>query len=291
MNHMSRIRDISELGIPDHLIGLSPFKSESEAIGWENELIELFSSCYQLFTPFPEYFRTRTLEHRLLRQLAPDYLGIHKRYRKGLEIGCGYGFKSIILARNFDSLLGIDIPVKFKGYVRGNFENSIAVAQEVGRQFGIKNTQFSAMWPTELQIENSSISLIFSEYVLEHIPDLVGGIREMYRVLEPGGLMIHVVPTTVDPVLTFIRSQLKFSPLRLCAALLHTLIRKRRGHRLTYHGLYVPPAHSEHLHEYSKQFDLNSLEGMAFPMLEAGFRIEKIISTREHNRVIFARKE
>jgi SAM-dependent methyltransferase len=285
-----KIRELSELQIPDRLVGIAPFQSEGDAIRWENELIELFSSCYELFTPFPKYFQVRGYEYRLLRQLAPEYLGVHKRYRAGLEIGCGYGFKSIMLSRLVDSLIGIDIPVKYKGYVRGNYETSVDVAREIGRRFALDNTRFAAMWPTELKLEDSTVSLIFSEYVLEHVPDLTRGIQEMYRVLEPGGLMIHVVPTTIDPILLFIKSQLKFSPLRLGAAVLHTITRKKRGHKLTYHGLYVPPPHSEHLHEYSEQFTLNSLEGFVFPMLEAGFRIEKLAATREHNRVIIARK-
>jgi SAM-dependent methyltransferase len=285
------VRDIADIEVPAHLMMRTPFASEAESNQWEDALIALFSSHYELFTPFPKYFRVRGYEHRLLRQLAPEYFGPGCHYGAGLEIGCGYGFKSIILSRMVDSLVGIDIPVKYKGYVRGKFETSVDVARLMGEKFGIGNVRFAAMWPTALELEDASVSFIYSEYVLEHIPELEAAIREMHRVLRPGGLMVHVVPTTIDPLIYFTTSQLTFSPLRLGAALLHTLTRKRRGHRFTWHGLYVPPPHSEHLNKYAEQFTLNALEGFVFPMLETGFRIERMVSTREHNRVIFARKE
>ncbi len=279
-----------EIDVPPHLTGFAPFQSEAESIRWQDELIALFASYHQLFTPFPDYFRVRGYEHRILAQLAPEYFGIGARYRSGLEIGCGYGFKSILLARHCESLLGVDIPVKYQGYVRGDFQTSVDVARAMGDKFRITNTQFATMWPTELTVGDSTVSLIFSEYVLEHIPDLSRSLREMHRVLEPNGLMVHVVPTTIDPLIYFITSQLKFSPMRLGAAVLHTLLRKRRGHRFTHSGLYVPPPHSEFLSRYEEQFRVNALEGFVFPMLELGFRIERMITTREHNRVIIARK-
>ena len=46
----------------------------------------------------------------------------------------------------------------------------------------------------------------------------------------------------------------------------------------------------EFIDDFSRQIDIYTLENYLFPMLDAGFRIEKIVSTREHNDVIVARK-
>jgi SAM-dependent methyltransferase len=47
---------------------------------------------------------------------------------------------------------------------------------------------------TNLPLVDNSFDVIFCIHVLEHIPDAAQAIREMYRVLKPGGLGIILVP-------------------------------------------------------------------------------------------------
>ncbi|CAM8410247.1 AdoMet_MTases domain containing protein [Candidatus Methylopumilus universalis] len=44
---------------------------------------------------------------------------------------------------------------------------------------------------TQLPLEAESLDMIFSASVLEHIPNLKDAFAEMYRLLKPGGVMIH----------------------------------------------------------------------------------------------------
>jgi len=62
---------------------------------------------------------------------------------------------------------------------------------------------------TDLPLGNNSFDVIFCVHVLEHIPDAPKAMREMFRVLKPGGLGVILVPidkklsqTFEDPSLT-----------------------------------------------------------------------------------------
>ncbi len=284
-------RTLDEMAVPEDLQHLPTFTSEEKRNAWENQLIQLLSGDSELFTPYPEYFRLRGLEFRLLRQLLPEYLSISKQYSSALEIGCGYGFNTLLLAPNCQKLLGIDIPEAYEGYVPQAHASSVEMAKIlVNDKFLIPEIEFRTMWPTDLKLESESISLIFSEYVFEHIPQLDRAAKEMFRVLEPGGVMIHVVPGVMDAVIQFLRAQLDLSILDLAKLLVKKIIRRPDPRQIRINGTIIPACHSEFIDDYGKQIDVYSLENYLFPLLEAGFRIEKVLSTRHHNHVIVARK-
>lgn len=285
------VKSIQDITVPTPLVGSKSFASEDELLQWENELIAFFSSQYELFTPYPEYFRLRCYEFRILRQLLPELSGFNHIFERGLEIGCGYGFKTLLLSRMCKSFLGIDIPEKYKGYVRGDYSSSVEIAKIiVNDKFQINNVTFECAWPDNmLNVDSDSISFLFSEYCLEHIPKLSKAISEMYRVLRKDGVMIHVVPNTKDAVIQFVKAQLNTSAGRLIKELVKKVLGGGNTH-IKLNGIVIPPCHSEFISDYSEQIDIYSLENYLFPMLDAGFRIERIVSTREHNDVIVARK-
>jgi SAM-dependent methyltransferase len=95
-----------------------------------------------------------------------------------LDVGCGDGlFASILFADKIDT--GIDPN-----------PSEIACAAKTGAYkeliccFGSKIPKSSGIYRT-----------IFSNSVLEHIPDLTPVLREVYRLLEPGGSFFFTVPT------------------------------------------------------------------------------------------------
>lgn len=47
----------------------------------------------------------------------------------------------------------------------------------------------------KMPLENNSVELVFSNSVLEHIRDLESVLREIKRVLKPGGLLIATIPS------------------------------------------------------------------------------------------------
>jgi SAM-dependent methyltransferase len=54
---------------------------------------------------------------------------------------------------------------------------------------------------TAIDLPDQSKTLIWCSHVLEHIPDDITALSEMYRVLEPGGLLVLQIPISGDTTL------------------------------------------------------------------------------------------
>jgi len=282
--------DIRKLRPSPELLAPRSFESRADFSRWEDDLRAFFEPVYSLFTEYPDYFRTRTLEFRALRQLLPECFGPACRHRRGLELGSGYGFTAALLSPHVHELTGVDIPEKYSGYVSGDFENSTELAKLVANDvLKLKNVEFKAAWPASLPFEDSSFDFLFSQYLLEHIPDLPAAISEMARVLRPGGLMIHVVPSTVDMFFAYTRAQLAAGYRSLIKERLKHLIRRRGEMSAT--GAISPPLHSEFATSFEHQLQIYSLESYLFPMLEQGFSVKQVTLTREVNRVIVLKRD
>lgn len=286
-----------DFAIPQELVRtLSRGDSHESLTDWENDLLSFFSVNYKLFTPYPDYFRLRTYEFRVLRQLLPMYFDRARQYEMALEIGCNFGYKSILLSPYAKQLLAVDIPATYDGCELGEFKRTTEVAKIlVNEKMGISHVEFKNMWPNDLKIGNESVDFIFTEYVLEHIPDLKGAIREMGRVLRKGTVMIHTVPNTHDAIRAYLDANINITLgrlLRIAKSQLGAFLKRQKKNKptLRWNATIVPPCHSDHIHNFSKQLDIYTLENYLFPMLENGFTIERILSTREHNYVVVARK-
>jgi len=119
------------------------------------------------------YERERHLPyHRMLDDLE---VGLVERYGAGkdvLEVGCGTG---LILHR----------AAQFARTARGIDLSGGMLAQAASR--GLLVAQASA---TELPIATASVDVAYSFKVLAHIPDITGALREMARVVRPGGWVL-----------------------------------------------------------------------------------------------------
>jgi ubiquinone/menaquinone biosynthesis C-methylase UbiE len=119
------------------------------------------------------YERERHLPyHRMLDDLEVEIVERYAKDRDVLEVGCGTG---LILGRVREfarSATGIDLSggMLAKAAARG-----LAVAQASA---------------TDLPIATASVDVAYSFKVLAHIPDIAGTMREMARVVRPGG---HVI--------------------------------------------------------------------------------------------------
>src|SRR6185312_1525695 len=105
----------------------------------------------------------------MLDDLEVEIVERYGKDRDVLEVGCGTG---LILDRVADfttSATGIDL-------------SGGMLAKAAGR--GLSVAQASA---TELPIATASVDVAYSFKVLAHIPDIAGAMREMARVVRPGG--------------------------------------------------------------------------------------------------------
>src|SRR5258708_7486944 len=100
---------------------------------------------------------------------------IVERYATGrevLEVGCGTGLILDRVARFARSARGIDL-------------SGGMLARAAAR--GLHVAQASA---TELPLADASVDIAYSFKVLAHVPDVGGALREMARVVRPGGVVI-----------------------------------------------------------------------------------------------------
>ncbi|MBI4309469.1 MAG: class I SAM-dependent methyltransferase, partial [Candidatus Omnitrophica bacterium] len=288
---------LQQFSIPSELgASIKGLGSDEAFIDWENKLLSFFALNYQFFTPYPDYFRLRTYEFRVLRQLLPGYFDLAHPYSAMLELGCNFGYKSVLLSPFARKLFAVDIPDTYEGCDLGDFERTTDIAKIiVNEKMAIPHVEFKNCWPHELPVDAQSLDLIFSEYVLEHIPDLSAAVKEMHRVLKKGAVMVHTVPNTHDHIRAFLEANVNLTLrqlFRIAKSQAGAWLKKqyRNQPTLRWNKVIVPPCHSEHIRSFSKQLDIYTLENYLSPMFECGFRVEKIMSTRENNHVIVVRK-
>ncbi len=112
-----------------------------------------------------------------------------KGEEKVLEVGCGRGFYLKALKTIWPNLkvTGLDINPKYLVQAR-KFLGPIKANLVLGDA-------------TSLPFSNCEFDRIIASEVLEHIPDDLQALSEMYRVLKPGGIVIITVPNKNYPFL------------------------------------------------------------------------------------------
>ena len=93
-----------------------------------------------------------------------------------LEIGCGMGTDVLQFARGGASCIGIDLTRRSVEITRHRFE----LYQQRG--------SFMAADGEHLPFKSSIFDVVYSSGVLHHTPDTERAIREIHRVLRPGGI-------------------------------------------------------------------------------------------------------
>ena len=119
------------------------------------------------------YERERHLPyHRMLDDLEVEIVERYAAGKQVLEVGCGTGLILDRVARFASEAQGIDLSAGM-------------LARAAARGLGV--SQASA---TALPLAAESVDVAYSFKVLAHIPDIAGAMREMARVVRPGG---HVI--------------------------------------------------------------------------------------------------
>lgn len=119
------------------------------------------------------YERERHLPyHRMLDDLEVELVERYAAGKDALEVGCGTGLILGRVAQFARRAAGIDL-------------SGGMLAKAASR--GLRVTQASA---TELPIATASVDVAYSFKVLAHIPDINAAMREMARVVRPGGWVL-----------------------------------------------------------------------------------------------------
>ena len=99
-----------------------------------------------------------------------------------LDVGCGSGWASRLLAEKADNgrVIGIDIS-----------DEMIRVARDLSH--GFSNLDFQVASAESLPFEDGEFSHAFSMESLYYYADMISALKEIHRVLKPGGLFMTVI--------------------------------------------------------------------------------------------------
>lgn len=144
---------------------------------------------------WPSYFHRRYLEFLSYKSLFPQ-----ERFGKVLELGCGIGYQSAFLAQIADHVVATDLPDEnIDSHAPGMLQ-----AQKLHEILNISNVELLGCSAENLPFEENTFDMVYSSHVLEHIPDQMKALAEIYRVLKPGGFHFCVVPTRAEKMYAFL---------------------------------------------------------------------------------------
>jgi SAM-dependent methyltransferase len=118
-----------------------------------------------------EYWRSA----KVLRYL--DRCGV-TRLGRVLDDGCGGGGMTVSFAEESDSVVGIDLSDRFA-----------AAGTVLAREKGVANICFARTDGQALPFRDDAFDTVFSHAVIEHVAGPLAYLREIRRVLKPGGLV------------------------------------------------------------------------------------------------------
>ena len=123
---------------------------------------------------FDEVERHRYLEYA---PWMPKVMGFDQfKGRRLLEVGCGMGTDLLQFARGGAHVTGVDLTPRSIEISR----HHLSLYNERG--------DFANADCERLPFADESFDVVYSNGVLHHTPDTAGAVREVYRVLRPGGL-------------------------------------------------------------------------------------------------------
>lgn len=143
-----------------------------------------FATCGDR-SPFPQADREREHFGDFLAFFGDDDVAGLFSGRDVLDFGSGYGGKTVEFARQCKArfVWGVE-----------PFEPVIQLSARYAQFAGVSNVEFRLCGHTAIPLEDSSVDVVVSHDVLEHVRDPRASMQEMWRVLRPGGYALHVFP-------------------------------------------------------------------------------------------------
>ncbi len=140
-----------------------------------------------------------------------------------LDLGCGEGRHAFEAYRRGADVLAVDWGVAEVATTK-QWLGAIAEAGEAGQRADGDAARFEVVRGDllHLPVPDASVDRVMASEVLEHIPDDVPAMAEIFRVLKPGGRMVITVP--------------RYGPERICWALSDEYHANEGGHIRIYRG-------------------------------------------------------
>ena len=123
------------------------------------------------------YLKVAPISHAVWRSCEAKELEKYQLKRPLLDLGCGFGEFSGVF---FDSVIEVGVDISLK---------DIFLAAK-----GKKYKKLKCEDARKMSFKDSSFKSVLSVSVLEHIPAVDKVLREVYRVLKPGGRFLLTVP-------------------------------------------------------------------------------------------------
>jgi len=151
--------------------------------------------------PWQGHYLSRKVEAEILSHkfdFKPDYIG--------LEIGCGNAFQSILLASLTKRIFATDLCME------NSCTHSLGInkAKALIDKLNIKNVTLVSCSGAGLPFSDNYFDFVFSSSALEHMDNKDIALKEMKRVLKPGGRLIAIVPNHMPSLYAFAHVYLYF---------------------------------------------------------------------------------
>ena len=200
-------------------------------------------------------------------QMLPDTAGL-----SGIDLGCGEGANTRLLARRAARVTGIDISRVFIGYAR---------QEEEREPLGIAYQVASAV---ELPFGEASFDFATAFMSFMDIPETGRALAEAYRVLKPGGfLQFSITHPCFD---TPHRRQLRDDNGRTYALEVGDYFRNLDGEVSTWLFSAAPPQARQGIPEFQTPRFTRTLSQWLNLLIETGFCLERVEEPRPSDEAV-----
>jgi SAM-dependent methyltransferase len=177
--------------------------------------------------------RERNLDARAFAQRRSEFEILFRHVRvppgRALEVGCGGGFLTALLAREGKAAVGIDMAAPDDT----THSRGMDAPAKVRKALGAPNLHFLGCSGEALCFADGAFDLVLSSYVLEHVADRAGAVREMKRVAGPDALIVALVPAWMERV---------YAPFIYYPRMIAGILRSASRHAARRLGAPRPPA-------------------------------------------------
>ena len=125
-----------------------------------------------------------------------------------LDLGCGFGRHAYEALRRGARVVACDLSPDELREVRSTFQ----VMHELGEAPPVGMATTTCADATRLPFPDGTFDRVIASEVMEHIPDDVGALDELYRVLKPGGTLAVTIPSWLPETICWALSDEYYAP-------------------------------------------------------------------------------